>query len=165
MRPTKRLTKSSSRQLFGVAGGIAAYLNIDPVIIRVAFVLGVFLAIPTIPVLLAYIILALVMPEPGPADVIDVSPEPPPSGAGAGGPEGASTGSTGSTGSTAKPFVRSSTDKWLAGVCGGIGHYFNVDPVLIRALFLLALIAFGAGVILYIALAIIMPRDIDAARV
>lgn len=159
MRSARRLTKSASRQLFGVAGGIAAYLNVDPVIIRVAFVIAVFTPLPSIT---AYIILALVMPEPAPADVIDVSPEP----EGPRGPSGedSSTSTSGRSGRT-KPFVRSSTDKWLAGVCGGIGAYFNVDAVLVRALFLVALFAYGASAVIYIALAMIMPRDAESAHV
>ncbi|MFN8530026.1 MAG: PspC domain-containing protein [Anaerolineae bacterium] len=59
--PTKRLIRSrSDRQISGVCGGVARYLNVDSTIIRVAFVL---LALAGGPGLLLYIILALVMPE------------------------------------------------------------------------------------------------------
>jgi phage shock protein C len=50
-----------------------------------------------------------------------------------------------------------SRDKKLFGVCGGIGEYFDVDPTLIRVLFLVALLGFGTGLLLYIVLAIVMP--------
>ncbi len=59
--PTKRLIRSrSDRQISGVCGGVARYLNVDSTIIRIAFVL---LALAGGPGLLLYIILALVMPE------------------------------------------------------------------------------------------------------
>lgn len=47
----------------------------------------------------------------------------------------------------------------IAGVCGGIGSYFNVDPVLIRVVFVVLAIAHGFGLLLYIALAIVIPRE------
>lgn len=57
----KRLRKSSNhRALFGVAGGIAEYLNVDVTLVRLAFVL---LTLAGGPGLVLYIIMALVMPE------------------------------------------------------------------------------------------------------
>lgn len=53
---------------------------------------------------------------------------------------------------------RSSSDKMIAGVCGGLAEYFNVDVVLIRLLWAFAII-FGVGVIAYIAAWIIIPED------
>lgn len=58
-----------------------------------------------------------------------------------------------------KKLYRSKTDKIIAGVCGGIGDYFNIDPVLIRILFVLLAFADGLGVLLYIILAIVVPRE------
>ncbi|MBW6498301.1 MAG: PspC domain-containing protein [Bacteroidales bacterium] len=48
------------------------------------------------------------------------------------------------------------SERMLAGVCSGIAEYFNVDPTLIRILFVLFGLA-GAGILFYIILAIIMP--------
>ena len=48
-------------------------------------------------------------------------------------------------------------DKKLFGVCSGLGEYFDVDPTLIRVLFVFAFLAFGSGLLLYIILAIVMP--------
>jgi len=48
-------------------------------------------------------------------------------------------------------------DKKLFGVCSGLGDYFDVDPTLVRAGFVLAFLAVGTGLLLYIILAIIMP--------
>lgn len=53
------------------------------------------------------------------------------------------------------------TDRKIAGVCSGLGDYFDMDPTLIRALFLFAFIAFGAGFLIYIILAIVMPSPTD----
>ncbi|HML36510.1 MAG TPA: PspC domain-containing protein [Bacillota bacterium] len=52
-----------------------------------------------------------------------------------------------------------SNDKVLAGVCGGIGEYFNVDPVIIRLLWVVFTLLAGAGLIAYIIAAIIMPAN------
>lgn len=53
---------------------------------------------------------------------------------------------------------RSSRDRMLFGVCGGLGEYFAVDAVILRLLFVL--LAFtGFGVLAYVGLAIVMPPD------
>lgn len=51
-----------------------------------------------------------------------------------------------------------SRDKMLFGVCGGLGNYFNVDPTFIRLLFVAAFFGFGTGFLVYLVLAIIMPK-------
>lgn len=59
-----------------------------------------------------------------------------------------------------KKLKRSSSDKVLAGVCGGIGEYFNVDPVIVRILWVLvAFMPGGPGLIAYIVCALIIPED------
>ncbi len=50
-------------------------------------------------------------------------------------------------------------DKKIFGVCGGLGDYFDLDPTLIRAGFLIALIVFGSGLLIYLLLALIMPDE------
>lgn len=60
---------------------------------------------------------------------------------------------------------RSATDKKIAGVCGGIARYFNVDPTLVRLGFIAAAVFGFSGVILYLVLWIIIPsEDAGAAR-
>ncbi len=59
-------------------------------------------------------------------------------------------------------LLRSSTDKVLFGVCGGIGRYMDIDPVLVRAGFVVLFFAGGSGLLAYIILAIIMPSDANA---
>ena len=60
-----------------------------------------------------------------------------------------------------KKLQRSKYDRWLAGVCGGIAEYFNVDGTLIRVLFILFGFAVGGGFLIYIILWIIMPEAAD----
>lgn len=57
--------------------------------------------------------------------------------------------------------LRKSGNKMIAGVCGGLGEYFGIDPTLVRVGYA-ALSVFSAGfpgLILYIILCIIMPND------
>lgn len=62
MSDYKTLTRSKSdRMIAGVCAGLADYLNIDPTVIRLVFVLGFFLAGPGI--IIAYLIMAIVTPE------------------------------------------------------------------------------------------------------
>lgn len=57
-----------------------------------------------------------------------------------------------------KKLYRSSTNSMLAGVCGGIGEYFNIDPTLVRLAWVLFSVLGGAGVLAYIIAAIIIPK-------
>ena len=59
----KQLTRSNTnRMIAGVCAGLGDYLNIDPTVVRLLFVLGFFLTGPGI--LIAYLIMAVVVPEP-----------------------------------------------------------------------------------------------------
>ncbi len=58
-----------------------------------------------------------------------------------------------------KKFYRSSTDRVIWGVCGGLGEYFGIDSTLIRILFIILALGSGVGVLLYIILAIVAPVD------
>lgn len=58
-----------------------------------------------------------------------------------------------------KKLHKSQTDKKLCGVCGGIAEYFNIDPTLVRLLWILFSIAGGAGLLAYIIAAVIMPEN------
>jgi phage shock protein PspC (stress-responsive transcriptional regulator) len=48
-------------------------------------------------------------------------------------------------------------DKKLFGVCSGLGDYFDTDPTIVRVIFVFAFLAVGAGLLLYLILAVIMP--------
>ena len=58
-----------------------------------------------------------------------------------------------------KRVYRSKKNKVLAGVCGGIAEYFDVDPVLVRLLLVLLVLMGFAGIILYLVAWLIMPEN------
>lgn len=55
-------------------------------------------------------------------------------------------------------LTRSTNDRMVAGVCGGLGQYFNIDPTIIRIIWGLMIFS-GVGLLLYILCAIIIPKD------
>lgn len=56
-------------------------------------------------------------------------------------------------------LFRSSDDRVIAGVCGGLGKYFGVDPILVRIAALLLVFAGGAGIVLYVVGWIAIPEE------
>jgi phage shock protein C len=85
-------------------------------------------------------------PEPEP----ESEPSPPPH-------EAATPGSA----PAAEPrrLVRSRDDRVIAGVCGGLGRYLGIDPVLVRIAALILVFAGGAGILLYVIGWIAMPEE------
>ena len=61
-----------------------------------------------------------------------------------------------------KTLCRSSSDKMVAGVCGGIASYFNIDPSLVRMGFAAFSLLAGSGLLLYILAAVIIPDEANA---
>lgn len=62
---------------------------------------------------------------------------------------------------TPKRLTRSSKDKMLAGICGGIADYMVVDPTIIRLVFALATFftVVFPGVLIYLIMWIVVPKD------
>jgi phage shock protein C len=58
-----------------------------------------------------------------------------------------------------RKLYRSKTDRKLAGICGGLAQYFNIDATLIRVLFIVLAVLGGSGLILYVAMWIIVPKE------
>lgn len=58
-----------------------------------------------------------------------------------------------------KRLYRSGKEKILAGVCGGIAEYFNVDPTIIRILWVLFSLGYGSGILAYIIAWFIVPKN------
>lgn len=58
-----------------------------------------------------------------------------------------------------KKLYRSRKNRIIAGVCGGLGEYFKIDPVLLRIAFVLIALADGVGILIYIILIIIVPVE------
>ncbi|MBQ7943951.1 MAG: PspC domain-containing protein [Lachnospiraceae bacterium] len=57
-----------------------------------------------------------------------------------------------------KRLYKSQVNRKLCGVCGGIGEYLNIDPTVIRLLWILFSFCVGCGLLAYIIAAIIMPE-------
>lgn len=53
---------------------------------------------------------------------------------------------------------RNPFDESLGGVCSGIASFFNIDPVMVRMLFVIMLVVYGSGILLYLILWAVVPR-------
>ncbi|HOK16904.1 MAG TPA: PspC domain-containing protein, partial [Defluviitoga tunisiensis] len=58
-----------------------------------------------------------------------------------------------------KKLYRSRDNKVLAGVCGGIGEYFEIDPVIIRLIWIVLTMIWGFGLFLYIIAIFLIPLE------
>ena len=58
----------------------------------------------------------------------------------------------------AKRLYKSRNDRMIAGVCGGIGEYFDIDPTLIRILWVTLLFMAGGGLVAYLIAWIVIPN-------
>ena len=132
----KRLTRSRAEaKIAGVCAGFADYFEIDVTFVRAAWLILSVVPGAVVGGIVAYILAWLVMPE-GP-----LATEAPPL--------------------ERKRLERSARDVKIAGVCGGLAEYFNVDPTAVRLLWLVLTILPGAilgGVLVYLAAWLVMPR-------
>lgn len=75
-------------------------------------------------------------------------------------PEGdMSSESTSSEKRTARRLFRSLRNKKIAGICGGLGDYFNIDPTIFRLLWIFLLLFYGTGILIYLILWIVIPQE------
>ena len=58
-----------------------------------------------------------------------------------------------------KKLCRSKTDKKIAGVCGGLAKYLNIDATIIRLIWAIAVLCVGSGLLAYIICALVIPED------
>lgn len=59
-----------------------------------------------------------------------------------------------------KHLYRSTTNCKIAGVCGGLGEYFNVDPSIMRLLYILVILfSVGFGIIAYLVMWVVIPSE------
>ena len=70
---------------------------------------------------------------------------------------------TTTTGSRIGQLSRSTSDKVLAGVCGGLAQHFSIDPALVRLAFIVFAFAGGASIPVYVVLWIVMPQGDGSA--
>ena len=61
-----------------------------------------------------------------------------------------------------RKLYRSRSQRMIAGVCGGLADYFNIDATLVRVLFLLLAVFGGTGLVIYIVMWVIVP-DVSKA--
>ena len=62
-------------------------------------------------------------------------------------------------GTTHGRLHKSARDKKIAGVCGGIAEFLGVDPTIIRVVWAVLAFGWGAGVLLYIICALVLPEE------
>ncbi|WP_439881916.1 PspC domain-containing protein [Pontibacter sp. MBLB2868] len=134
--PKKLYRDINHKVISGVCAGMANYLKVDPLWIRLFFVLLVLLGVVSAGVsaatgVIIYVVLWIAMPQS------EFLPE-----------------------TTVKKLFRDPEDKKLAGVASGIAKYFGVDVAVIRVLFLILIFAGGFGILAYIVLWIAMPEAV-----
>jgi phage shock protein C len=132
---SRRLVRLPSEgRLVGVCAGLAAYLEIDVTIVRLAWIILSIFPGALIGGVVAYLGAWLIMPE-----------------------------GTAPAGAVARsPLVRSATDRKIGGVCGGIAAYLGVDSTLVRLAVVILSIYPGAiicGVIAYLIAWFIIPQE------
>lgn len=59
-----------------------------------------------------------------------------------------------------KKLSRSRTNRMLAGVCGGIAEYFDVDPTIVRLAWIVFTFIGGSGILVYLICWVIIPQDV-----
>lgn len=135
-RRERRLRRSATdRKLGGVCAGLAEYMDADPTVVRLVWILLVVFPIPFVPAVLGYLVAWLVIPSA-------MEPAPVPAGQ--------------------KRLVRSRTDRQFAGVCGGIGQYLGLDSTVVRVVWAVLGVVPGAiigGLIAYFIAWIVMPEE------
>lgn len=134
MRKLER--RSASGRVAGVCSGIAEYLDTDVTLVRLAWVVLSIVPGSIIGGLVAYLAAWLVMPD---ADKL-ASP---------------------SGSASRKWLTRSTTDRKFAGVCGGLGDYFEIDSTVVRVVWVILGIVPGCfilGLLAYLVAWFIIPE-------
>lgn len=127
----KRIYRSKEESVIaGICGGIAEYFAIDPVLVRLIWLALIFFG--TMGVFL-YILAWIIIP-------LKKELVPPQT-------------------YTYTRLLRSRDDRMIAGICGGLGKYFNKDPVVFRMLALLLLFSFGIGFWIYLLGILLIPSE------
>lgn len=58
-----------------------------------------------------------------------------------------------------KKLYRSNTNKKLCGVCGGLAEHFDIDPTIIRLIFVFLTLFGGGGLLIYLICALVIPKS------
>lgn len=134
-KPKKKLYRDKKRKLLGgVAAGIAHYFAVDPLWIRLIFIVLLFdffvTSLVSFLAIIAYIVLWIVTPE---SDNLEEDKK-------------------------LKKMYRNPQGRVIGGVAGGIASYFDIDITIVRLLFVLTALLGGTGIIAYLVLWIILPE-------
>src|SRR5262245_9004415 len=140
--PSKRrlVRRPAEGKIGGVCAGLADYFNTDVALVRAAWVVLSIWPGAVVLGVLAYLAAWLLMPRADAADGPSAPPQP--------------------------RLVRSRTDRRIAGVCGGLADYFDVDPTIVRITWVILSIVAGAvvfGIVAYLIAWFIIPAAPIAA--
>ena len=134
MEPRKLFRNAAAGRLAGVCAGIADYLDVDVTVVRLGWIILSIVPGGLVGGVIAYVAAALVMPVAPPS-----AEEP----------------------RTKRRVTRSSTDRKIAGVCGGLADFFSIDPTVVRLLWIVLTIVPGAiilGMVAYAVAWFIIPE-------
>ena len=139
--PRRRLVRRPAEgKIGGVCAGLADYFNTDVALVRAAWVVLSIWPGAVVMGVIAYLAAWLLMPRAEAVDGTTTTPQP--------------------------RLVRSQTDRQIAGVCGGLADYFDVDPTIVRVTWVILSIIAGAvvfGVLAYLIAWFIIPPAPAAA--
>ena len=120
------------KKIAGICAGLGEYFDLDPVFFRLFFLATLLFGGLGA---LAYLLLWIMVPEK-------------PAAQGEPGP--------------ARRLVLSNSDRKVAGVCGGLGEWLEIDPVFFRVAFVVLALVCGLGIVVYIVLWLVIPRSSTA---
>jgi phage shock protein C len=139
--PRRRLVRRPAEgKIGGVCAGLADYFHTDVALVRAAWVALSIWPGAVVMGVVAYLAAWLLMPRAEAVDGAAAAPQP--------------------------RLVRSQTDRRIAGVCGGLAEYFDVDPTIVRVTWVILSIIAGAvvfGVVAYLIAWFIIPQAPTAA--
>jgi len=116
------------RKIAGICVGLGEYFDLDPVFFRLFFLASLLFGGLGA---VAYLILWIMVPE--------------------------KTGAQGEP-RPVRRLVLSDSDRKMMGVCGGLGEWLEIDPILVRVAFILLALMGGLGILVYIVLWLLIPR-------
>ena len=131
--PRRLIRRPAEGKLGGVCAGLAAYLNTDPTVVRLMWV--ILSVVPGVIVggVIAYVIAWILVPAEPAATTAPAA---------------------------VRRLQRSATDRKMAGVCGGLAEYFGIDSTLVRLAAIVLAIFPGAvicGVLVYLLAWLVIP--------
>jgi phage shock protein PspC (stress-responsive transcriptional regulator) len=128
----KKLYRSrTNKKIAGICGGLGDYFAVDPVIIRLLF-LAICFFTAILPMVIAYLVAVIIIPqEPSKRPV-----------------------------KRYKHLYRSRKNKFIAGILAGLAKYFNMDPTIIRIIFIILMVitGFAPMILTYVFAWIIIPE-------